>query len=461
MRSIGAFVLAVAVGGAIALSPSCGTGGTCSPSTCSGCCANGKCYPGTDNSTCGGQGAVCATCSSAETCSGGICTTGSGNCGASCQGCCAPNGACISPANTAAACGQGGAACQICSSGQLCAAGHCSGGTCSGCLDATGTCQAGTSNAQCGLGGNACVACTGSQMCMGQECVTPGCTGCVNGSGCQPGTSNAACGSGGGACAACTGAAVCTNQQCIDSSCNGCVDGTGTCQTGTSAADCGKGGVTCGTCAAPSSCSTGTCTAPPSDGGTITAISCASPDTYNTSNGGSCGSWRWNVKTGQDSAAPAILTQMPTPATIQALGQLPVPSGLGSSLPRTAQENTLYILKNITVVETKLESDSDYHLPIKDSATNATMEAEISFPPCTKNIESNGPFYCYLTHSRNTLEKIITPTGSYQSINQTATIIGPAFFDMLHGSASAAPNGIEIHPILAICFGQDCDPLAN
>jgi hypothetical protein len=32
---------------------------------------------------------------------------------------------------------------------------------------------------------------------------------------------------------------------------------------------------------------------------------------------------------------------------------------------------------------------------------------------------------------------------------------------MLHGSASAAPNGIEIHPILAICFGQDCNPLAN
>ncbi len=135
-----------------------------------------------------------------------------------------------------------------------------------------------------------------------------------------------------------------------------------------------------------------------------------------------------------------------------------MPSGLGTSLPRTAQENTLYILKNVTVVETKLESDSDYHLPLTDPATGATMEAEIPFPPCATTAAAT---YCYSTHGRHTLEGIITPTGSYQPVNKTATLIGPALFDMLHGSASAAPNGIEIHPVLAICFGQDCDPLAD
>jgi hypothetical protein len=191
-----------------------------------------------------------------------------------------------------------------------------------------------------------------------------------------------------------------------------------------------------------------------SDGG---PIMCSAPATFNTNNGGACGSYRWSVKVGTDSAAGGVALT-PTETTIGALGQLAVPPGLGTNLPRTAQENTLYILRNVTVIETKLEPDSDYHMPIKDPATNATMEAEIPFPPCG---QMSSPFYCFDTHARASLERIITPTGSYQSVNQVATIIGPAFFDMLHGSANAAPNGIEIHPVLAVCFGMDCDPTAN
>jgi hypothetical protein len=193
-------------------------------------------------------------------------------------------------------------------------------------------------------------------------------------------------------------------------------------------------------------------------GGGVGALSCSAPASFNSSNGGSCGSWRWTIKTGQDSAAAAVISQIPTPIDIKTLGAFPVPAGLGTGLARSAEENTLYILRNVTVVETKLESDSDYHMPLKDLATGATMEAEIPFPPCAK---STSVTYCSDTHARHTLEALLTPTGSYQQVNQTATIIGPALFDMLHGSASAAPNGIEIHPVLALCFGQDCDPLAN
>jgi hypothetical protein len=190
-----------------------------------------------------------------------------------------------------------------------------------------------------------------------------------------------------------------------------------------------------------------------SDGG-VGPLACAAPAAYNTSAGGACGSYRWSVKVGTDSAARAV-TLTPTEGTIQDLGRLPVPPNLSTSLPRTGPENTLYILRNITVIKTKRESDSDYHMPIMDPATGATMEAEIPFPPCG---DTGSPFYCYTTHSRAALEKIITPSGSYQPVNRVATLIGPAFFDMLHGSASAAPNGIEIHPVLALCFGQDCDP---
>ncbi len=192
-------------------------------------------------------------------------------------------------------------------------------------------------------------------------------------------------------------------------------------------------------------------------GGGVGTLSCTAPDTFNTSNGSSCGSWRWSIKTGQDSAAAAVVRQVPTPIDIKTLGAFPVPTGLGTGLQRTAQENTLYILRNVVVVETKLESDSDYHMPITDPVTGAHMEAEIPFPKCTNSAVATS---CSVTHPRHVLESIVMPTGSYQQINKTATIIGPALFDMLHGSANAAPNGIEIHPVLALCFGQNCDPLA-
>ncbi len=44
------------------------------------------------------------------------------------------------------------------------------------------------------------------------------------------------------------------------------------------------------------------------------------------------------------------------------------------------------------------------------------------------------------------------------------TVIGVGLFDTYELTsctlpAGFAPNGIELHPVLAICFGQGCDPL--
>lgn len=39
-------------------------------------------------------------------------------------------------------------------------------------------------------------------------------------------------------------------------------------------------------------------------------------------------------------------------------------------------------------------------------------------------------------------------TGSFRSLNGSATITGVAFFDVIHGQTGVAPNGIELHPVL-------------
>jgi hypothetical protein len=46
----------------------------CGPTTCGGCCASGRCEPGTSTLACGSTGGLCQSCQTGSTCSGGTCT---------------------------------------------------------------------------------------------------------------------------------------------------------------------------------------------------------------------------------------------------------------------------------------------------------------------------------------------------------------------------------------------------
>jgi hypothetical protein len=105
---------------------------------------------------------------------------------------------------------------------------------------------------------------------------------------------------------------------------------------------------------------------------------------------------------------------------------------------------TTYILKNVQVTAIKAETDSDTHFILSQNGT--TMIAEVPYPGCVNN---SSPFYCFITHARHASD-----SGS----TTTATVIGVGFFDVLHGQSGAPANGIELHPVLAMCFGQDCTP---
>ncbi len=45
----------------------------CDPTSCTGCCALGKCFDGTDSSECGSSGADCTQCNASQTCTTGNC----------------------------------------------------------------------------------------------------------------------------------------------------------------------------------------------------------------------------------------------------------------------------------------------------------------------------------------------------------------------------------------------------
>jgi hypothetical protein len=72
------------VGIALALSPSCGGTKACGPSTCTGCCdSSGDCQLGASNNACGQLGAACNVCQFGQSCSFGTCSGGIGQGGGS------------------------------------------------------------------------------------------------------------------------------------------------------------------------------------------------------------------------------------------------------------------------------------------------------------------------------------------------------------------------------------------
>jgi hypothetical protein len=176
-------------------------------------------------------------------------------------------------------------------------------------------------------------------------------------------------------------------------------------------------------------------------------MSCPSPGKPRA-NGGSCGSERWNIKVGTDSGASHIAMQA-FPNTIATLASLPAKGGGSSRSSPT--ETTIYELKNVVLTELKLESDSDYHLVVSDGSSH-TMIVEIPYQGC----DSGTTWSCYISSARSLVDSKYTVSSSPQYPSATITVRGVGFFDVLHGQNGVAPNAIELHPVLEICFGKDC-----
>ena len=166
------------------------------------------------------------------------------------------------------------------------------------------------------------------------------------------------------------------------------------------------------------------------------------------SRSGSCGVERWSVKTGTDADAGLIKLQSTTQTTIATLAALPAPSILPANNRIQPTEATVFQLHD-TLLEYKLESDSDYHLVLSDGSGN-TLIGEIPDPAC---VGTSSPLLPGIEHARSQFDARYTPTGSFQTANVPVAVTGVGFFDFLHGQTGVAPNGIELHAVLDVQFG--------
>ena len=137
---------------------------------------------------------------------------------------------------------------------------------------------------------------------------------------------------------------------------------------------------------------------------------------------------------------------------------------MGSSDARAGSSGTwapecqTYYVKNATLTRIIAESDEDYHLVLQDpTTTTSTMIGEIPCPSCAPRGAASSA--TSRTPRRAGGQSSATPpTLSGTSV---VSVIGIGMYDPPHGQTGRAPNNLELHPVIAICFTQDCDPTAN
>ena len=162
----------------------------------------------------------------------------------------------------------------------------------------------------------------------------------------------------------------------------------------------------------------------------------------------SCGTERWAVKTCYDADTVNINFNLIVPSSVAYQRGLPTPTlpPSGDNTTRLASEDTVYSL-DCNLIETKIEADSDYHVVISTiGKASETMDAEVVNPGCP-NI-ANTSRYKALSSLFTWYRNWVGIPGSYKPINVAVHIVGVGFYDFLHGSTGAAPQGREIHPVL-------------
>jgi hypothetical protein len=162
---------------------------------------------------------------------------------------------------------------------------------------------------------------------------------------------------------------------------------------------------------------------------------------------GSCGVERWSVKTGTDADVASVNLNNPVIQTISYMRGLTAPATLPANNRVPPTETTVFVI-DATLTQYKLETDSDYHLVIQDSAGN-TMISEIPDPAC---VGAGSPFANLIQSARAQFDAKYSATTSFQTANIPVQLTGVGFFDFLHGQTGVAPNGIELHPVLDIQF---------
>jgi hypothetical protein len=163
-----------------------------------------------------------------------------------------------------------------------------------------------------------------------------------------------------------------------------------------------------------------------------------------------CGSWRWPVKTGSDATRRRVRRSI-SYTSVGYLDHLTPPAKFGSYAQnhriRWPEFRTWQISK-VTLVAVKLEDDGDLHLRLRSAGKD--MIAEIPRPGC---VSSASLWKAGITSARSAVtSRYWVSLHKWHYLDRSINIRGLGFFDEEHDVTGAAPNDIELHPVIYIKF---------
>ena len=173
------------------------------------------------------------------------------------------------------------------------------------------------------------------------------------------------------------------------------------------------------------------------------------------------GTFRWPVKTMTDPAARGSwASARPTVTTIHALvHRRDRPRRLVATTPRQrGAERTIFRVRARLVAAQANASptgDGDIRLVIADPTTGESMVAAFPDPTCAPASHSPKRSQMSLARVSFIARCQFPPLGRYATLHGAATVTGVGFYAAKGNGRGAAPNGIELHPVLGFT-GPGC-----
>ena len=164
-----------------------------------------------------------------------------------------------------------------------------------------------------------------------------------------------------------------------------------------------------------------------------------------------CGVERQTVKVARDTEASRITLDAVT-TTISDLRRRHH-GVIGKGTRYAPEEMTVFELADVRLVAFGLEADGDYHLVIADHGR--TMIVEAPDPTCMVG----SALLADAAAARHAIDRTLSVSRTMTAASPAMapiTVRGVGFFDGVHGQRGMAPNGIELHPLLAVCWGLGC-----
>jgi len=155
-----------------------------------------------------------------------------------------------------------------------------------------------------------------------------------------------------------------------------------------------------------------------------------------------CGTERWSVKTLSDADRDKVQLA-PKEVTVGWLISQKRQARLPSDRRATPIETQTYKIRAL-LVGYKLQADQDFHVVISDvEDSSKTMIVEVPSPECAGA--------CASGHAEEFRSARAVIAALPEPVPPVIVVVtGVGFFDFSHGQTGAAPNGVELHPVLKI-----------